>query len=282
MKTFNIFFNIYNMHYAEAQPWQINFQDPATPIAERIIEIHHHVFFFLLIVFLFVSYSIYKILDDFSFKILKYKNFINVYENVNKKTLVADKQYIRLLSRVNSTHNTIIELIWTSIPSLILVLIAIPSFGLLYAMDDMMDPEITVKAIGNQWYWNYEYSDYIEKSLNNSSINFDSYMIPENELSFGNLRLLEVDNTIVLPTKVFIRVNITATDVLHSWAIPSLGVKADAVPHRINSVSMYIQRPGTFYGQCSEICGVNHGFMPIVIKAVDINSYLAWVQKNNS
>lgn len=270
------------MHYAEAQPWQINFQDPATPIAERIIEIHHHVFFFLLIVFLFVSYSIYKILDDFSFKILKYKNFINVYENVNKKTLVADKQYIRLLSRVNSTHNTIIELIWTSIPSLILVLIAIPSFGLLYAMDDMMDPEITVKAIGNQWYWNYEYSDYIEKSLNNSSINFDSYMIPENELSFGNLRLLEVDNTIVLPTKVFIRVNITATDVLHSWAIPSLGVKADAVPHRINSVSMYIQRPGTFYGQCSEICGVNHGFMPIVIKAVDINSYLAWVQKNNS
>ena len=185
--------------------------------------------------------------------------------------------YINKLSKVNFLHNTLVEVVWTSIPSLILVFIAIPSFGLLYAMDDMMDPDITIKAIGNQWYWNYEYSDYVLKTEDNSSLCFDSYMIPEEELSFGSLRLLEVDNSVVLPIRVFIRVNITASDVLHCWAVPSLGVKVDAVPHRINSAFMYIQRPGTFYGQCSEICGVNHGFMPIVVKAVDMDSFLTYL-----
>jgi cytochrome c oxidase subunit 2 len=265
----------------EADNWQINFQDPATPIAERIIQIHHHVFFFLLIVLIFVVYNIYSILETFSFTIPQVVKFVDETKDVISKWNVnAIRAYLRQLSKVNLTHNTIIEVIWTSIPSFILVLIAIPSFGLLYAMDDMMDPEITVKAIGNQWYWNYEYSDYVEKSAELKSIDFDSYMVPEDELSLGYLRLLEVDNTVILPTKVFIRVNITATDVLHSWAIPSLGIKADAVPHRINSVFMYIQRPGVYYGQCSEICGVNHGFMPIVIKAVDMDSYLLFLNNN--
>lgn len=260
----------------EARPWQISFQDPATPIAERIIEIHHHVFFFLLMVLIFVSYNLYKILTHFCFFIP------NHVVGSGQKVIIYVRGYIRQLSKLNLTHNTLIEVVWTSIPSLILVLIAIPSFGLLYAMDDMMDPEITVKAIGNQWYWNYEYSDYVSKSVDNSSIAFDSYMIPDDELSFGHLRLLEVDNTVILPIRVFIRVNITSTDVLHSWAVPSLGVKADAVPHRINSAFVYLERPGTFYGQCSEICGVNHGFMPIVIKGVDMKSYLSFVQQNIS
>jgi len=263
-----------------ARSGQINFQDPATPIAERIIEIHHHVFFFLIIVVIFVIYNIYSILQRFCFSIPQAIPSIHRKGFFEKHTVEGVKAYIRQLSRVNLTHNTLIEVVWTSIPSLILVFIAIPSFGLLYAMDDMMDPEITVKAIGNQWYWNYEYSDYVEKDLNHGSINFDSYMVPDDELSFGYLRLLEVDNTVILPTRVFIRLNITASDVLHSWAVPSLGIKADAVPHRINSVFVYIQRPGTFYGQCSEICGVNHGFMPIVIKAVDMESYLKFIKEN--
>lgn len=271
----NFFYELYN--YLESTSRQVNFQDPATPIAERIIEIHNHVFFFLLVVLIFVSYSIYKILEDFT-----YPSLLISVTRTKLKELMLKQFYIRKdiknLSILNLTHNTLIEVIWTTIPSLILVLIAVPSFGLLYAMDDMMDPEITVKVIGNQWYWNYEYSDYVEKSNNNLSINFDSYMIPDNELTFGHLRLLEVDNTVVLPTRVFIRMNITATDVLHSWAVPSLGIKADAVPHRINSVFVFIQRPGTFYGQCSEICGVNHGFMPIAIKAVDMDSYLQWIE----
>lgn len=289
----------------ESSPWQINFQDPATPIAGRIIEIHHHVFFFLLIVLVFVSLMMYKILNHFCLNMphtLKprkpkiWKEIQDVYEKNDRffehysitmkqsktiqKFLGYERLYLRKLSSLNFTHNTKIEIIWTSIPSLILILIAIPSFGLLYAMDDVMDPEITIKVIGHQWYWSYEYSDYVTKN-ENDSFSFDSYMIPEDELSFGHLRLLEVDNSVVLPIGVYIRVNITASDVLHSWAVPSLGIKIDAVPHRINSGFIYLQRPGVFYGQCSEICGVNHGFMPIAVKAVDMNSFLNYLNSRN-
>lgn len=276
----------------EASPWQINFQDPATPIAGRIIEIHHHVFFFLTIVFIFVSYVLYKIIIHFNlpfFNFLKsdiltnselLKNSLTTRLNKSNFFFSNTRLFIKNLSNLNLTHNTTIELVWTSIPSLILVLIAIPSFGLLYAMDDVMDPDITVKVIGHQWYWNYEYSDYVLKRDDNASLTFDSYMITEDELTFGNLRLLEVDNSIVLPIKMYVRINITASDVLHCWAVPSLGVKVDAVPYRINSAFVYLERPGTFYGQCSEICGVNHGFMPIVVKGVEINDYLSYLNSN--
>ena len=184
---------------------------------------------------------------------------------------------ISQLSRLKLTHNTTIEIIWTLIPSFILILIAIPSFGLLYAMDDIIDPEVTIKAVGHQWYWSYEYSDYVSSV---GKISFDSYMIPEAELSLGQLRLLEVDNSVVLPKGVYVRVNVTGADVLHSWAVPSLGIKIDAVPHRINSGIIFLQRTGVFYGQCSEICGVNHGFMPIVVKSVTIDNYLNWINSH--
>ncbi len=248
----------------ESTPWQINFQDPATPIAGRIIEIHHHVFFFLVVVLIFVIWMVFRILHTFWWKIP---------ENT---TSYDAKQWsaLALLARLKFTHNATIEIIWTSIPSLILIAIAIPSFGLLYAMDDIVDPEITVKVIGHQWYWSYEYSDY---SLTHGSISFDSYMLPEDELSLGQLRLLEVDNSVVLPVGIYVRVNVTASDVIHSWAIPSLGLKIDAVPHRINSGVIFLQRTGTFYGQCSEICGVNHGFMPIAIKSVSVDNYINWL-----
>ena len=181
------------------------------------------------------------------------------------------------LSRLKLTHNATIEVIWTLIPSFILILIAIPSFGLLYAMDDIIDPEVTIKTVGHQWYWSYEYSDYVSTV---GKISFDSYMIPDAELSLGQLRLLEVDNSVVLPVGVYVRINVTAADVLHSWAVPSLGIKIDAVPHRINSGIIFLQRTGVFYGQCSEICGVNHGFMPIAVKSVSVDNYLNWINSH--
>jgi len=154
--------------------------------------------------------------------------------------------------------------------------VAIPSFALLYSMDEVIDPIITLKVIGNQWYWSYEYSDNLEFS--DEPLIFDSYMIQEDDLAIGQFRLLEVDNRVLVPTNSHIRVLITASDVLHSWAIPSLGIKLDACPGRLNQTSMFIKREGVFYGQCSEICGVNHAFMPIVVEAVSLEDYLTWLK----
>jgi cytochrome c oxidase subunit 2 len=173
------------------------------------------------------------------------------------------------------THHTTLEVVWTIVPSLILILIAVPSFALLYAMDEVINPSITLKTVGHQWYWSYEYSD--QGVLAKDQILFDSYMMLEEDLSLGYLRLLEVDNRVVLPSKVHVRLLITAADVLHSWAVPSLGVKLDACPGRLNQTAMYIKRNGTFYGQCSEICGVNHAFMPITVDAVDMDDYIQWI-----
>jgi len=155
--------------------------------------------------------------------------------------------------------------------------IAIPSFALLYSMDEVVDDQaMTIKAIGHQWYWTYEYSDY--NSSDEQSLTFDSYMIPEDDLELGQLRLLEVDNRVVLPAKTHIRIIVTSADVLHSWAVPSLGVKCDAVPGRLNQISLLVQREGVYYGQCSEICGTNHAFMPIVVEAVSRKDYGFWVK----
>jgi cytochrome c oxidase subunit 2 len=183
----------------------------------------------------------------------------------------ADK--VKVASKM--VHGTTIELIWTIVPSLILVTIAIPSFALLYSMDEVIDPAITLKVIAHQWYWSYEYSDY--NTSDEDSIAFDSYMIQEDDLELGQLRLLEVDNRVILPVNTHIRVLITSTDVIHNWAIPSLGIKCDAYPGRLNQVNTFIKREGIFHGQCSELCGVNHGFMPIVVEAVSLKDYVSWV-----
>ena len=242
----------------------INFQDPATPIAEHIIQIHNYVFFFLTIVLIFVVYHMYRILLSFWWIIPDNSRYTN-----------KDFIVIKELSSLRFTHNTVIEIIWTIIPSLILVAIAIPSFGLLYSMDDVIDPDMTIKVIGHQWYWSYEYSDLDHVFDFKSTIAFDSYMIPEDELVLGSSRLLEVDNAVILPIGAYVRVNVTSSDVLHSWAVPSLGIKIDAVPHRINTGLIYLQRTGIFYGQCSEICGVNHGFMPIVVQSLTIDDFMS-------
>jgi len=167
----------------------------------------------------------------------------------------------------------LIEIIWTIVPALLLIVIAVPSFALLYSVDEVLDPSITFKIVGHQWYWSYEYSDY---SVENDIV-FESYMLPEDELTIGDLRLLEVDQRVVLPVDSHIRLIITSSDVLHCWTIPSFGVKIDACPGRLNEASLFVQREGTFYGQCSEICGVNHGFIPICVEIVSIQNYIEWI-----
>lgn len=163
-----------------------------------------------------------------------------------------------------------IEIIWTILPALILIFIAIPSLRLIYIIDEINNPTISVKTVAHQWYWSYEYSDF-------KNIEFDSYIIPNNQLNNYNFRLIEVDNRIVIPFKSQIRILITSRDVIHSWAIPSLGVKIDAVPGRLNQIRFYLNRPGLFYGQCSEICGANHRFIPIVIERISPKYFIKWI-----
>lgn len=231
-----------------ALPWQLGLQDPATPVAQGILRFHHDLMFILILIVVFVFWMLFQ----------SWVRFHNSVQTVP----------------VTTVHGMLIEIIWTIVPALILMVIAVPSFALLYSVDEVFEPAVTLKVIGHQWYWSYEYSDY---SLVGDSIVFDSYMLPSDELSFGDLRLLEVDNRVVLPTLAHIRLVVTSSDVLHCWAIPSFGVKLDACPGRLNEVGLFIQRPGTFYGQCSEICGVNHGFMPIAVDALPMESYVSWV-----
>lgn len=232
-----------------AQNWQLGFQDPATPIMEGIINLHHDLMFFICVISVFVSWMLGRTLWHFEQS-----------QNAIPSSL---------------THGTLIEMIWTVTPAIILLIIAIPSFSLLYAMDEVISPAITIKTLGHQWYWSYEYSDYINED--SESIAYDSYMIPEEDLELGQLRLLEVDNRMVVPINTHIRVIVTAADVLHSWAVPSLGIKCDAIPGRLNQTSLFIKREGVYYGQCSEICGINHGFMPIVVEAVSLPNYVSWI-----
>jgi cytochrome c oxidase subunit 2 len=237
-----------------AEPWQLGFQDPATPVVEGIIYFHNDLCFFLILISCVVFWMLSRCLYAYS------------------------EERHPVPSKVN--HGTTLEIVWTIVPALILLAIAIPSFALLYSMDELIDPAMTLKAVGHQWYWHYEYSDYLktEDGEDTSNIKFNSYMIVEDELKVdGSLRLLEVDNRVVLPIKTHIRVIITAADVLHCWAIPSLGMKLDACPGRLNQTSLYIKRPGIYFGQCSEICGVNHGFMPIVVEAIPTLEYSEWV-----
>ena len=174
-------------------------------------------------------------------------------------------------------HGTLIELIWTITPALILILIAFPSFKLLYLMEEVSDPSMSVVVEGHQWYWSYQYPDFLDSSDN--LIEYDSYIVPESDLEEGGLRMLEVDNRVILPEATHVRFVVTSGDVIHSWASPALGIKCDAYPGRINQVSVLINRVGTFYGQCSEICGILHSSMPIVIEAVGLEKFLEWLRE---
>ncbi len=229
--------------------WQMYFQDPATPIMEGIINLHHDLMFFITFILFFVFVVIFRTLFFFNYNLNRSSNII--------------------------VHGTVIEIIWTVIPSIILIIVALPSFALLYSIDEVIDPSLTIKCIGHQWYWSYEYFDLNEE--HQQILNFDSYMIQEDELLLGELRLLEVDNRIVLPVASHIRILITAADVLHSWAVPSLGIKVDACVGRLNETSLFVLREGVFFGQCSEICGVGHANMPIVVESVSVENYINWL-----
>ena len=235
--------NIKNIRFFKDLPEkkQINFQDPSSPIMEQIIILHDYTMFTLLTILILILWILTKI------------NTTTTYQQ-------------------NMNENIKLEVIWTTLPAIILIIIAYPSLKLLYATDETIDPELTIKRIGNQWYWLYEYSDYEQEK-----IEFTSYMLSTEELKIGNNRLLEVDNRLIIPINTNIRILITAADVLHSFTIPSLGIKADAIPGRLNQVNFLTTRPGIFYGQCSELCGTNHSFMPIVIEATNLKNYTYFI-----
>lgn len=218
---------------------QLLFQDATSPIILQLISFHDHTLIILTLVISVVAYAIYVVIT-------------NSYTN---RYLIEAQQ---------------IETIWTIVPAIILVFLALPSLRLLYLTDEVRNPSLTLKAIGHQWYWSYEYTDF-------SEVEFDSYIIPTSDLTTGEYRLLEVDNRIVLPIQIEIRVLVTAADVIHSWTVPALGVKVDAVPGRLNQLGFTINNPGIFYGQCSEICGANHSFIPICVEVVNLKSFTNWI-----
>nr|YP_004935233.1 cytochrome c oxidase subunit II [Cramptonomyia spenceri]AET13058.1 cytochrome c oxidase subunit II [Cramptonomyia spenceri] len=221
----------------------LNFQDSASPLMEQLIFFHDHTLLILIMITILVGYLMIML-------------FFNFYTN---RFLLSGQ---------------LIEIIWTILPAIILMFIALPSLRLLYLLDEIYEPSITLKSIGHQWYWSYEYSDFL-------NLEFDSYMKPINEMNMESFRLLDVDNRIILPMKAQIRILVTATDVLHSWTIPALGVKVDGTPGRLNQTNFMINRPGLFFGQCSEICGANHSFMPIIIESVNTPTFIKWISSNN-
>nr|YP_009312051.1 cytochrome c oxidase subunit II [Incisilabeo behri]BAV71331.1 cytochrome c oxidase subunit II [Incisilabeo behri] len=221
-----------------AHPTQLGFQDAASPVMEELLHFHDHALMIVLLISTLVLYIITAMVST---------KLTNKY--------ILDSQEI--------------EIVWTILPAVILVLIALPSLRILYLMDEINDPHLTIKAMGHQWYWSYEYTDY-------ENLGFDSYMVPTQDLAPGQFRLLETDHRMIVPMESPVRVLVSAEDVLHSWAVPSLGVKMDAVPGRLNQTAFIASRPGVFYGQCSEICGANHSFMPIVVEAVPLEHLENW------
>nr|YP_009003923.1 cytochrome c oxidase subunit II [Sus verrucosus]AHI52014.1 cytochrome c oxidase subunit II [Sus verrucosus]AIL54313.1 cytochrome c oxidase subunit II [Sus scrofa] len=219
-----------------AYPFQLGFQDATSPIMEELLHFHDHT---LMIVFLISSLVLYII-----------------------SLMLTTK-----LTHTSTMDAQEVETIWTILPAIILILIALPSLRILYMMDEINNPALTVKTMGHQWYWSYEYTDY-------EDLTFDSYMIPTSDLKPGEMRLLEVDNRVVLPMEMTIRMLVSSEDVLHSWAVPSL--KSGCYPGRLNQTTLMSTRPGLYYGQCSEICGSNHSFMPIVLELVPLKYFEKW------
>lgn len=227
-------------------PWQTGLQPAASPIMERITSLHSLLFWIITLVCLFVLGLLVYVCVKFA----ETKN-----PNPSRRS-----------------HNTLLEIVWTAVPVLILVIIAVPSFKLLYFEDVLPKTDLTIKAIGNQWYWTYEYPD-------SGNFTFDSVLVEESDLKPGQKRLLQTDNVLVIPAGVNVRLQVTAADVLHAWAMPSLGVKVDGVPGRLNELWLHAKAPGTYYGQCSELCGIRHGFMPITLQAMPEAEFKAWIEE---
>jgi cytochrome c oxidase subunit 2 len=248
----SIFFLLisFELYGKQATDWQLSFQNPATDLMGSVVGLHNIILIVMTLVTLFVLFLLFYVSFRFSAK-----------RNPIPST---------------TTHNTVVEVLWTAIPIVILVVLAIPSFKLLYQQEKSENYDMTVKVIGHQWYWEYEYPDH-------GDFYFESYMVQEQDLEEGDLRLLTVDNPLVIPANKNIQILITAGDVLHSWAVPSMGLKTDAVPGRLNETWVNVKEPGIYRGQCSEICGSGHGFMPVVVKVLPEREFMAWANeaKNN-
>lgn len=232
-----------NASHPNVEPWQLGFQEPVTPVMEQLNSLHDGLTLTITVIALFVLALLIVVVWRFREK-----------KNPNPSKV---------------THNTPLEIAWTVIPVLILVAIAIPSLRVHYYMDKAVEPDMVIKAVGYQWYWNYEYPDY-------DDIMFDSYMIKDEDLKEDQIRLLSVDNPLVVPVDTTVALHITGGDVIHSWAMPAFGVKTDAVPGRLNETWFRAEKEGVYYGQCSEICGVGHGFMPIEIHVVSQEEFDQW------
>ena len=249
---FSVFFFLVSFEAfgKQATDWQLSFQNPATDLMGSVVGLHNIILIVMTLVTLFVLFLLFYVSFRFSAK-----------RNPIPST---------------TTHNTVVEVLWTAIPIVILVVLAIPSFKLLYQQEKSENYDMTVKVIGHQWYWEYEYPDH-------GDFYFESYMIQDEDLQEGDLRLLTVDNPLVIPANKNIQILITAGDVLHSWAVPSMGLKTDAVPGRLNETWVNVKEPGIYRGQFSEICGSGHGFMPVVVKVLPESEFIAWANeaKNN-
>ena len=230
----------------QPKDWQLGFQNPASDGMRDIVNFHDK-----LLLPIIVAISVFVL-------------FLMLYACVRFRASANPNPSRR-------THNVAVEVLWTLIPCLILIVIAVPSFKILYKQDTIPKADLTIKAIGYQWYWGYEYPD--------ENIIFDSYMVEEKDLRADQPRLLAVDNEVVVPVNKVIKVLITANDVLHAWALPSFGVKRDAVPGRINETWFKAEKEGTYYGQCSELCGIKHAFMPIAVKVVSEEDYQEWLSE---
>jgi len=230
-------------HAEEPQPWEVGLQPAASLSAERIDSFHSLLLWIITLIALFVLGLLLYVVWRFR----------------------ASKNPVP----TRTSHNTLIEVLWTVVPIMILVIIAIPSFKLLYYVDKTHDAELTLKAIGHQWYWSYEYPD--------SKVSFDAMVIEDADLKPGQLRLLDTDNRVVLPVHTNIRLLIASTDVIHAWTVPPLGININAVPGRLNETWVNIEREGVYYGQCFQLCGINHGFMPIALEAVSKEAFAKWL-----
>ena len=230
----------------QPKEWQLGFQNPASDSMRDIVSFHNN-----LLLPIIVAISVFVL-------------FLMLYACVRFRASANPNPSKR-------THNVTVEVLWTLIPCLILIVMAVPSFKILYKQDTIPKADLTIKAVGYQWYWGYEYPD--------ENIIFDSYMIEEKDLRADQPRLLAVDNEVVVPVNKVVKVLITANDVLHAWALPAFGVKRDAVPGRINETWFKAEKEGTYYGQCSELCGIKHAFMPITVKVVSEEDYQEWLSE---
>ena len=229
----------------QPEPWQLNFQAPVTEIHQKVWDFHTILLYVITAVTIFVMGLLLYVMIRFRKK-------------ANPKPSTT-------------SHNLVIEIIWTLVPVLILIVIAIPSFRLLYLQNDVQDAEMTINVSGYQWYWGYEYPDH-------GGFSFLSYMVPDEDLKEGQPRLLQTDTEMVIPVNTKVRLVITGKDVIHSWAIPAFGVKKDAVPGHFNEIWFEVNKEGTYYGQCSEICGTGHGYMPITVRAVSKEEFQKWIE----